>query len=92
MRMTAAVNSFSDGFSESDDIFNRKKLHDTIIRVATNAPDASLVLALNDKWGNGKTSFVKMMSSEIKKTTRNSLTLFILMLSKAITNQIHLLP
>lgn len=67
MRMTAAVNSFSDGFSESDDIFNRKKLHDTIIRVATNAPDASLVLALNDKWGNGKTSFVKMMSSEIKK-------------------------
>ncbi|XPL49425.1 P-loop NTPase fold protein [Enterobacter cloacae subsp. cloacae] len=65
MRLTAPVKKFTDGFSECDDIFGRKKLHDTIMRVATNAPDKSLVLALNDEWGNGKTSFVKMMSSEI---------------------------
>lgn len=65
MRLTAPVKKFSDGFSECDDIFGRKKLHDTIMRVLTNAPDKSLVLALNDEWGNGKTSFVKMMSSEI---------------------------
>lgn len=67
MRMTAPVRSFSDGFNENDDIFGRKKLHDIIMRVATNAPDKSLVLALDDKWGNGKTSFVKMMESEINK-------------------------
>ncbi|ECH5401934.1 hypothetical protein FPX58_12235, partial [Salmonella enterica] len=67
MRMTAPIKSFSDGFSENDDIFERKKLHDIIMRVATNAPDKSLVLALDDKWGNGKTSFVKMMESEINK-------------------------
>lgn len=67
MRMTAPVKSFSDGFNENDDIFGRKKLHDIIMRVATNAPDKSLVLALDDKWGNGKTSFVKMMESEINK-------------------------
>ncbi|MEG0622036.1 MAG: P-loop NTPase fold protein [Hafnia sp.] len=66
MRMTAPVKNFADGFSDKDDIFNRKKLHDIIIRVASNAPDKSLVLALDDKWGNGKTSFVKMMSSEVK--------------------------
>nr|WP_304186557.1 P-loop NTPase fold protein [Hafnia alvei] len=66
MRMTAPVRNFTDGFSDNDDIFNRKKLHDIIIRVASNAPDKSLVLALDDKWGNGKTSFVKMMSSEVK--------------------------
>lgn len=35
--------------------------------MATNAVDKSLVLALDDKWGNGKTSFVKMMESEIQK-------------------------
>lgn len=67
MRLTAPIKSFSDGFSENDDIFDRKKLHDTIMRVATNAPDKSLVLALDDKWGNGKTSFVRMMESEINK-------------------------
>lgn len=67
MRMTAPTKSFSDGFSENDDIFGRKKLHNIIMRVTANAPDKSLVLALDDKWGNGKTSFVKMMESEINK-------------------------
>jgi hypothetical protein len=66
MRITTATKSFSDGFSEKDDIFGRVKLHNVIMRVAQNAPDKSLVLALDDKWGNGKTSFVKMMESEIK--------------------------
>ncbi|HGG9089443.1 P-loop NTPase fold protein [Enterobacter hormaechei subsp. steigerwaltii] len=68
MRLTAPTKAFSDGFSENDDIFNRKQLHDIIMRVASNAPDKSLVLALDDQWGNGKTSFVKMMSSEIRKS------------------------
>lgn len=67
MRMSAVEKPFSDGFSHSDDIFNRKRLHENIMRVAINAPDKSLVLALDDKWGNGKTSFVKMMESEITK-------------------------
>lgn len=65
MRITPSVKKFSNGFSDSDDIFGRKKLHDIIMRVVKNAPDKSLVLALDDKWGNGKTSFVKMMESEI---------------------------
>ncbi|MEN4246306.1 P-loop NTPase fold protein [Serratia marcescens] len=70
MRITAPVKTFSNGFTEEDDIFGRKVLHDQIIRIATNAPDRSLVLALDDKWGNGKTSFVKMMSSEIKNNNQ----------------------
>lgn len=65
MRITAPISSFSNGFSEQDDIFGRVKLHNFIMRVAKNAPDKSLVLALDDKWGNGKTSFVQMMQSEI---------------------------
>lgn len=66
MQITAPINSFSNGFSTQDDIFGRVKLHKFIMRVAKNAPDKSLVLALDDKWGNGKTSFVQMMQSEIK--------------------------
>lgn len=66
MRITTAAKSFSDGFSEKDDIFGRIKLHNIIMRVVQHAPDKSLVLALDDKWGNGKTSFVQMMESEIK--------------------------
>ncbi|WP_448178077.1 KAP family P-loop NTPase fold protein [Serratia marcescens] len=57
---------FSRGFHTDDDIFNRKPLYDLIIRVATKAPDENLVVALDDKWGNGKTSFINMMESEIK--------------------------
>lgn len=67
MRLTASSKDFSDGFNDKDDIFKRKKLHQQIMRVAINAVDKSLVLALDDKWGNGKTSFVKMMESEIIK-------------------------
>ncbi|HEA3720477.1 TPA: hypothetical protein RV156_003670, partial [Yersinia enterocolitica] len=66
MRVVASVNDFSNGFDEQSDIFNRKKLHELIVRVVTNAPDKSLVLALDDQWGNGKTSFVRMMGSEIE--------------------------
>jgi hypothetical protein len=66
MRLTASTNDFSKGFSNEDDIFGRKKLYLQIMRVLTNAVDKSLVLALDDKWGNGKTSFVKMMESEIR--------------------------
>ncbi|HBR0753290.1 TPA: hypothetical protein MM013_000788 [Klebsiella pneumoniae] len=68
MRLTALAKKFSVGFCECDDIFGRKKLHDTIIRIVTNALDKSLVFALNDEWGNGKTSFVKMMPPEINNT------------------------
>lgn len=66
MRLSASAKEFSNGFDKNDDIFRRRGLHDNIMRVVANAVDKSLVLALDDKWGNGKTSFVKMMESEIK--------------------------
>ncbi|MGX8140939.1 KAP family P-loop NTPase fold protein [Serratia marcescens] len=73
MRVTIPANDFSSGFTQRDDIFNRKKLYNQIIRVATKSPDKSLVLALDDKWGNGKTSFVKMMCSELSMNEDESL-------------------
>ena len=65
MRVTVSERKFDKGFDQDSDIFSRKTLHQQIVRVVTKSPDKNLVLALDDRWGNGKTSFVKMMESEI---------------------------
>ncbi|WP_409310731.1 P-loop NTPase fold protein [Pectobacterium sp. B1J-3] len=57
----------NNGFDTSIDIFGRKKLFEQILKISDKSPDINLVLALDDNWGNGKTTFVKMMESEIKK-------------------------
>lgn len=71
MILTTPDNNFSDGFTDDLDLFGRKPLFEQIMRIAIQAPDENLVLALEDKWGNGKTTFVKMMTSEIKSNHDN---------------------
>lgn len=71
MILTTPDNNFSDGFTDDLDLFGRKPLFEQIMRVALQAPDENLVLALEDKWGNGKSTFVKMMTSEIKSNHDN---------------------
>ncbi|QMR74690.1 P-loop NTPase fold protein [Enterobacter sp. RHBSTW-00175] len=66
MILTTPDNNFSDGFTDALDLFERKPLFEQIMRVTFQAPDENLALALEDKWGNGKSTFVKMMTSEIK--------------------------
>ncbi|MND11414.1 KAP family P-loop domain protein [compost metagenome] len=67
MNITMQEPNLIDGFNE-EDIFNRKKLFQQIVRLIQHSPDNSLVFALDDKWGNGKTTFVKMLHSEISKS------------------------
>ncbi|PHM61149.1 P-loop NTPase fold protein [Xenorhabdus ishibashii] len=67
MRVLPKEQDFSEGFTEDNDLFKRKVLHKQILDIVLNSFDDSLVLALDDKWGNGKTSFVKMMQGEINK-------------------------
>lgn len=61
------INSFENGFDPLDDIFYRKPLYDLIMRFVHGKADDGLVLALDDRWGNGKTTFIKMLVSEINK-------------------------
>ncbi|CAM3618438.1 P-loop NTPase fold protein [Rouxiella silvae] len=61
------IEPFSNGFTPEDDIFNRKPFYDQVMRVIKHAPEEQLVLALDDNWGNGKTTFVEMMKSQIEK-------------------------
>jgi len=67
MRITVDEINFDNGFDSKSDIFNRKPLYEQMMRLIINAPDNNLVFALDDVWGSGKTSFVKMMQSEIEK-------------------------
>ncbi|HGJ5871540.1 P-loop NTPase fold protein [Arsenophonus nasoniae] len=59
---------FSKGFTEENDIFERRVLYKQIRNVILNSADKNLVLALDDKWGSGKTSFVKMMQGQITES------------------------
>lgn len=65
MFFSGSKDRFENGFSQESDIFKRKPLFDLIKNFVNNSPESGLVLALDDRWGNGKTSFLKMMASEI---------------------------
>lgn len=56
---------FDEGFSPHKDIFHRKEFGDKLYNLIKNS-DENLVLALDSKWGEGKSSFIKMWSSENK--------------------------
>ncbi|HHS9877025.1 KAP family P-loop NTPase fold protein [Klebsiella aerogenes] len=64
MNITTENYDFSKGFDISSDIFERKPLFEQMKRLVINSPDENLVFALDDIWGSGKTSFVKMLKSE----------------------------
>ncbi|MGU9759653.1 KAP family P-loop NTPase fold protein [Serratia marcescens] len=66
MRTSEPTIDFSEGFTSQADIFGRKRLYELMMRFVRNSPNTGLVMAIDDKWGNGKTSFLKMLSSEIK--------------------------
>ncbi|WP_313683898.1 P-loop NTPase fold protein [Pantoea sp.] len=53
------------GFSEENDIFDRKRLARQLESIIAHSDDDSLVLALDDQWGNGKTTFLKLWESEL---------------------------
>lgn len=59
--------NFFDGFTIENDIFKRKPFYQSLIKVIENSPEKNLVISLDDQWGQGKTSFIKMMHGQIKK-------------------------
>lgn len=73
MNILTTTSDFKSGFDSSSDIFDRRRLYTQMIRLIKNSPDKSLVFALDDRWGNGKTSFVKMMQSEIELNEKDNL-------------------
>nr|WP_314523145.1 P-loop NTPase fold protein [uncultured Rahnella sp.] len=66
MKLTLPEVDYSKGFSSENDIFNRKKLSIQLENIIRNSDDENLVIAINDAWGNGKTTFLKMWKREIE--------------------------
>ncbi|HHR6308374.1 TPA: KAP family P-loop NTPase fold protein [Providencia alcalifaciens] len=71
MKILPMQPNFEDGFTSENDIFGRKKLYEQIINIIKYSLDQNLVLALNDKWGNGKTAFVKMLQGELQHSNED---------------------
>lgn len=65
MKLLLPQVNYGEGFSASNDIFERKKLATQLSSIIKNSDDDSLVIALDDQWGNGKTTFLKMWENEI---------------------------
>lgn len=67
MRLTVPEIDCSEGFTTENDIFNRKRFSVQLENIIAHSDDENLVIALNEKWGNGKTTFLKMWEAEIIK-------------------------
>ncbi|UZX56256.1 KAP family NTPase [Yersinia ruckeri] len=65
MRLTIPELDYSNGFTTENDIFKRKKLATQLENIILNAEDDSLVFAIDDEWGNGKTTFLKLWENTI---------------------------
>lgn len=76
MRLTVPEIDCSEGFTPENDIFNRKQFSIQLENIIENSDDDNLVIALNDKWGNGKTTFLKMWEAEIAKSNNLSVVYF----------------
>lgn len=67
MRLTVPAIDCSEGFTQENDLFNREQFAANLEKLIEISEDDNLVIAINDKWGNGKTTFLKMWESKIQK-------------------------
>ncbi len=58
---------FDDGFSEKNDIFGRKNFGEMLTRIVSNS-SSPLTIAIEGQWGSGKTTFLRLWASELRKT------------------------
>lgn len=58
--------NFDEGFSEENDLFNRKPFGDILTKIISST-DHSLSIVLEGNWGTGKTTFLKLWAGELKK-------------------------
>lgn len=57
--------NYGNGFRNGNDLFNRQKLGLQLQSIIRNSEDDSLVMAIDDQWGSGKTTFLKMWENEL---------------------------
>lgn len=68
MRLTVPAIDCSEGFTQENDLFNREQFAANLEKLIEISEDENLVIAINDKWGNGKTTFLKCGKVKYKRT------------------------
>lgn len=65
MRLTPKQVDCSQGFTLENDLFNRERFAKQLENIIINSEDESLVFAIDDSWGSGKTTFLKMWEGKL---------------------------
>ena len=65
--------SETEGFTTEKDIFNRKPFGEALSSLVTNIED-ELIIALDSKWGEGKTTFIKGIVKALSETKNINVT------------------
>ncbi|MDQ1211449.1 KAP family P-loop NTPase fold protein [Pantoea anthophila] len=65
MKLVLDEVNYGNGFSNGNDLFDRQKLATQLQSIIKKSEDDSLVLAIDDQWGSGKTTFLKMWENEL---------------------------
>lgn len=73
MRLTPKQVDCSQGFTLENDLFNRERFAKQLENIIINSEDESLVFAIDDSWGSGKTTFLKMWEGRIKNNENPNL-------------------
>ncbi|WP_409076068.1 P-loop NTPase fold protein (plasmid) [Pantoea sp. C3] len=73
MRLILPEIDYSEGFSVNNDIFLRQPLSKQLESIVQRSSDDSLVLAINDEWGTGKSTFLKLWQAQIENDNESNL-------------------
>ncbi|WMT13500.1 KAP family P-loop NTPase fold protein [Serratia fonticola] len=67
MRLTSRELDYSQGFTNENDIFKRERFAIQLENIIINSTDESLVFAIDDDWGSGKTTFLRLWENSLNK-------------------------
>jgi len=73
MRLTPKEIDCSEGFTNQNDIFRRENFAIQLENIITNAEDESLVFGIDDNWGNGKTTFLRLWEGRLNNNSTSKL-------------------
>lgn len=65
MRLTPKKIDFSQGFTQENDLFGRENFAKQLENIIINTEDESLVFGIDDNWGSGKTTFLRMWEGRL---------------------------
>ncbi|MCW2105894.1 UNVERIFIED_ORG: putative KAP-like P-loop ATPase [Rahnella aquatilis] len=73
MRLTPKKIDFSQGFTQENDLFGRENFAKQLENIIVNSEDESLVFGIDDNWGSGKTTFLRLWEGRLNNSSNPKL-------------------